>query len=225
MNSFQPYRPQYHILVEGNIAVGKSTFVKRLEHKLGLNAKVFTEPLDHWINFNGTNLLQEAYLNPSSCSFRFQTFVQLSIGVIQYQQVHQPIKIMERSLGSGRYVFTEALKVKGHLTQTEYDILNEWQQWLIQISPHTDEIVYLRASPETVLKRLKVRNRDEESGVDIEYLRLLHELHERWLISDEILSPPVRVIDMDQSLESTNEAADNLAQELTDKIFPHLLLQ
>jgi len=97
---------------------------------------------------------------------------------------------MERSLGSGRYVFTEALKARGHLNQTEYDILNAWHQWLIQISLCADEIVYLRAPPETALGRLKARNGKEESNVDIEYLRLLHKLHERWLRSDDTLSPP-----------------------------------
>ena len=211
----------YHILVEGNIAVGKSTFLNCLKENLGSNATVFTEPVELWTNFNGVNLLQEMYNDPSKNSFRFQTFVQLSIGSIQQSHVQTPVKIMERSLNSGRFIFTEAMFRLGHIDQIEYDIINEWYQWLTKISPQIDEIIYLRASPETALKRLRRRNRCGESGVSIDYLTLIHELHEKWLIS-ESSAVKVRVIDQDRSLIESLQTARDLSLELKSKDLPLL---
>jgi len=45
-------------------------------------------------------------------------------------------------------------------------------------------IIYLRTTPETCHRRLLNRNRSEESGVPLEYLRSLHSKHEEWLLSE-----------------------------------------
>ena len=70
-SSGKPHQSTYHVLVEGNIGVGKSTFLNRLKENLGNDATVFTEPVELWTNFKGTNLLQQMYDNPDRNSFRF----------------------------------------------------------------------------------------------------------------------------------------------------------
>jgi deoxyadenosine/deoxycytidine kinase len=222
MDSSGTCKSNYCALVEGNIAVGKSTFLNRLKENLGDDGRIFTEPVELWTNFKGINLLQDMYNNPSRNSFRFQTFVQLSIGSIQHQIVKPPIKVMERSLDSGRYIFTEAMFKLGHIDQIEYNIIDEWFQWLTKISPPADEIIYLRATPETALKRLQQRNRLGESGVSLEYLELIHELHEEWLMSDSN-SVKVRVIDQNQSLAESLQTADDLSAELKSKFVKNSL--
>ena len=216
----KPHQSTYHVLVEGNIGVGKSTFLNRLKENLGNDATVFTEPVELWTNFKGTNLLQQMYDNPDRNSFRFQTFVQLSIGSVQHSFVKTPVKIMERSLQSGRFIFTEAMFKLGHIDQVEYDIIDEWFQWLTKISPQIDEIIYLRASPETALKRLRQRGRIGESGVSLEYLTHIHELHEQWLQSGSN-TVKVRVIDPDRSLAESLQTADNISTEIKSKILPY----
>ena len=216
------YKSKYYVLVEGNIAVGKSTFLKRLEQNLGNNAKVLPEPIDTWTNFKGQNLLNEMYLDPAKNSFRFQTYVQLSIGSIQHKTSKKPIKIMERSLNSGRFIFTEAMFKLGHIDFMEYNIIDEWFQWLTNISPKVDEIIYLKASPEVALKRLNKRNRFGESGVSLDYLTTLHELHEKWLMSGSH-DAKIRVVDQNQSLQYSLQIADSIASEIKSKIYPHLL--
>ena len=44
-----------------------------------------------------------------------------------------------------------------------------------------DGFIYLAASPETCMRRLALRGRDEEGGVSLEYLDNLHSKHEEWL--------------------------------------------
>ena len=224
MNSPTCHKSRYYILVEGNIAVGKSTFINRLEEKLGHNATVFNEPVDKWTNLRGTNLLKEMYQDPARNSFAIQTYIQLTMAMTQQSMIYKPIKVMERSLNSGRKVFTEAMKILGHINQTEYNILDEWYQWLDHRNIPTNQIIYLRSSPDLALRRLRQRNRPEEANVNLDYLTLIHDLHENWLIHQKPrYLPPVKIIDQDQSLEETLSAADQLAIELKSKIFPHLL--
>ena len=44
-----------------------------------------------------------------------------------------------------------------------------------------DGFIYLAASPETCMRRMKLRGRGEEGGVSLEYLENLHSKHEEWL--------------------------------------------
>jgi len=46
-----------------------------------------------------------------------------------------------------------------------------------------DGFIYLAASPETCMRRMKLRGRGEEGGVSLEYLENLHAKHEEWLHS------------------------------------------
>ncbi len=45
-----------------------------------------------------------------------------------------------------------------------------------------DLIVYLRTRPEVSYGRMRARDRKEESGAPLSYLRHLHEAYEEWLI-------------------------------------------
>ena len=211
---------RYYVTVEGNIAIGKSTFITRLREQLGADAVVFNEPIDLWTNFKGVNLLNEMYNNPISRSFHIQSYIQLTMAIIQQTQVHPPIKVMERSLNSGRFIFTEVMRHQKHIDSIEYELLNEWFQWLDPQSLPTNQIIYLRASPEISMRRLRQRNRAEETPVTLEYLQLIHNLYEKWLSDSDI---PVKVINQDQDLSETLSAADELAEELKSKIYPHLL--
>lgn len=42
-------------------------------------------------------------------------------------------------------------------------------------------LVYLRTDPEVAYERIKTRNRSEEKNVTFEYIKHLHELHDKWL--------------------------------------------
>lgn len=63
-------------------------------------------------------------------------------------------------------------------------------------------LVYLRSSPETAYERTVARNRSEESGISLEYLKQLHDAHERWLMSNDerFNTIPVVVLDADKTI-------------------------
>lgn len=64
-----------------------------------------------------------------------------------------------------------------------------------------DAVVYLQTTPEVCMSRLKMRNREEEEGVPLDYLETLHACHEEWLVDRSVDCPgftddiPVLILD------------------------------
>jgi len=207
---------KYSILVEGNIASGKSTVIKLLEKKLENRAQTFIEPLSEWTNFCGENLLQKMYEDPTSNSFMFQTFVQYTMAKIQFEETPDKIKITERSLMSERYVFIEAIRTLNFISPIQYEILNVWYQFLVNKTPIVNEVIYLQTTPLIALGRLRGRNRTEEDTVSKEYLELLHTLHENWLIKRRQGDLPFKltIINQDLPLKEIEKELDIIVDRL-----------
>ena len=64
------------------------------------------------------------------------------------------------------------------LALDEWDIYAEMFGSLKRFLRYPDVMVYLRATPEVCHERTKVRGREEESGVPLDYLKRLHDEHE-----------------------------------------------
>jgi deoxyadenosine/deoxycytidine kinase len=198
----------FTILVEGNIASGKTSFLKVFEEVQ--NFEVLHEPLNKWQNVNGQDLLKSYYENTEKYGFIFQNYVLLT-QFEQFKNLNKRFRIIERSPLSGKYCFFELIKEK--LSPLESSVLAENfdiilnTPWLKKI----DLIVYLRCTPETAYKRLKLRDRDSESSVSLDLLTKLHELHENWLNKELSNVPaPVLIINADQNLTKVVSKAKNL---------------
>jgi len=206
----------YSVLIEGNIASGKTTAIKILERNLKDKVKVFEEPLQTWTNYHGANLLHQMYENPTRTAFTFQTFVQCTMAQIQFEEIKDKIKITERSLLSERFVFIEAIKSLNFIDQSQYHILIDWFNLIESKVPPVNEVIYLRTSPEIAYNRLKLRNRPEEQTVNLEYIQLLFNLYENWLIHQTFGELPfkVTIVDQDKDLESFNREMSTLTNRL-----------
>ncbi|XP_030057648.1 deoxyguanosine kinase, mitochondrial isoform X1 [Microcaecilia unicolor] len=218
--------------VEGNIAVGKSTFV-RLLGKINQEWHTVTEPLNQWQTLqtsktkeNSSNLLQMIYQDPSRWSYTFQTFSCMSRFKAQLEplsetllKTQEPVQIFERSVYSDRYVFAQNLFELGYMDEVEWAIYQDWHSFLVQQFEDRvtlDGIIYLQATPEKCLERLHGRARLEEQGVQLDYLERLHTQHEKWLTEkttevhfEHIKNIPVLVLDINKDFEdNTLEEAD-----------------
>lgn len=158
----------------------------------------------------------------------FQSYVQLSRLKVQtsppkYKTTH--VQMFERSIQNNRYCFLEVAYQNG-MHSAEYAVLDKWYRWFRENADISLDLigiylyifvdfafdgfiftVYLRSSPETVFKRTMERGRPEETGITLEYLKQLHQNHERWLMSNDerFNTIPVLVLDADKTLEEIYE--------------------
>ncbi|XP_074837996.1 deoxyguanosine kinase, mitochondrial isoform X2 [Carettochelys insculpta] len=233
--------PGRRLAIEGNIAVGKSTFV-RLLGKTFPEWQMATEPVSKWQKIQASssreassqnfgNLLEMVYQEPSRWSYTFQTYSCMSRLKAQLEplsekllKTRESVQIFERSVYSDRYIFAKNLFELGHLAEIEWAIYEDWHTFLLQ--EFADRIalhgfLYLQATPEKCLERLHRRGRPEERKIQLAYLEQLHTQHENWLVKkttevhfDNLKNAPVLVLDVNCDFE--NDPAEQ--KELMRKV-------
>ncbi|KAI4320193.1 hypothetical protein MLD38_033699 [Melastoma candidum] len=178
------------LCVEGNISVGKTTFLQRIANEtLELRdlVEVVPEPISKWqdIGPDHFNILDAFYADPRRYAYTFQNYVFVT-RVMQERESSggvKPLRLMERSVFSDRMVFVRAVHEAKWMNEMEISIYDSWFDPVVSCLPGLipDGFIYLRASPDTCHKRMMLRKRAEEGGVTLDYLRDLHEKHESWL--------------------------------------------
>lgn len=191
----------FTVLVEGNIGSGKTTFLKHFE-KLQDKICVVTEPVEKWRNFDGINLLELLYTDSDRWVVPFQSYVTLTMLQSHMLPSEKPIKLMERSIYSSKYVFAKNMFKTGRIHIGMYKILQAWYDFLeTTMKIRVDLIVYLRTTPEVVYERIQRRARAEERSIPLEYLQQLHALHEEWLVINQGYGTKVITLDADMDMD------------------------
>ena len=178
------------VYIEGNIGTGKTTLLSLINsnkssYNILRDSSIIYEPVDEWIRLkdsDGCNILDKFYGNQSRWSFTFQINSFLSRRA-SIETCTSNIKIIERSVYSDKNCFAKNCYNNGNMTELEYKIYNRWFDWLSNTKEDKEpqKFIYLKTSPEICYDRILKRNREEESGITIEYLEQIHNLHEEWL--------------------------------------------
>ncbi|XP_004393483.1 PREDICTED: thymidine kinase 2, mitochondrial isoform X2 [Odobenus rosmarus divergens] len=172
------------ICVEGNIASGKTTCLEFFSNTAGIEGLMYRDAC-RW-------------------GLTLQTYVQLTMLDHHTRPQASPVRLMERSIHSARYIFVENLYRSGKMPEVDYVILSEWFDWIVRnIDVSVDLIVYLRTTPETCYQRLRLRCREEETVIPLDYLNAIHHLYEEWLIQGGLfpVAAPVLVIEADHDVQ------------------------
>jgi len=203
------------ISIEGNIATGKSTFIKILEEASETEDwEITPEPVSQWTQIDGEqssggNLLELFYNDPKRWSYTFQSYALLSRMRLQREPFGPTCqaRLSERSIHSDRYIFARNCFETGLMTETEWAIYQEWSTYLLNSlgELQLDGFIYLRADPATCAGRMAKRGRPEEQGVTIDYLNQLHDKHEAWLhkreFSNENIMQDIPILEIDCNME------------------------
>ncbi|XP_035399389.1 thymidine kinase 2, mitochondrial isoform X2 [Cygnus atratus] len=178
---------------------------------------VLTEPVNKWRNVHGHNILGLMYQDASRWGITLQSYIQLTMLEQHVRPMVSPVRMMERSIHSAKYIFVENLYRSGKMPEVDYVVLSEWFDWIQNNTDVTvDLIVYLQTSPEVCYERLKRRCREEEKIIPLEYLEAIHQRYEEWLIKHTLckVSCPVLVIgadhDMQKMIEKCEEHRDQI---------------
>lgn len=183
-------------IVEGNIGVGKTTLLDSLE-ELGYNVVREFEDLfedKYIIDGKEHNILDLFYSDRKKYAFLLQTASLLSrhsnfekaAGYLEESSSEKEIVFVERSVLTDVMVFEATLYEEGIINDAEHGIYKDLAMEKIgqldkTLESYSKIFIYLRATPQTCLKRIRTRNRDGEDTIDLEYLTDLHNKHEKWL--------------------------------------------
>lgn len=206
------------IFVEGNVGVGKTTFLEILEQYL--QVKVIPEPVKLWQNIDNHNLLEQFFLNGQRWAYTLQSYI-LTTQIDQLNNADAcQVRVVERSVYSGRYCFAKVAHEIGTMDDLEWALYKKlWNREAVNLDPKLFGFIYLRASPSVCYDRIKNRNRREERFISLSYLQDLEKKQEDWLmhrsdIDDELSKIPVLVLDASFDLRTDNVLRQHYAQEV-----------
>ena len=159
-----------HIVVEGPIGCGKTTLATRLAERIG--GKVLLE--DPKANpFLGQFYRDmRRYALPTQLFFLFQRVQQLE-GLRQPDLFAKPI-VADFTLAK------DPLFARLTLDDAEYQLYSKIYDHVRPQAPVPDLVVYLQASVDTLVQRVKKRGNPIETGIDDEYLRRLSDAYTRY---------------------------------------------
>ena len=164
------------VAVAGNIGVGKTTFTKIVSKHFGWEA--LYESVDD------NPYLDDFYNDMERWSFNLQIYFlqnrfagqiklnKVSFGIIQDRTIYEDVEIFARNL----YLMNFMSK-RDWLTYRS--LFTNMTRYLRK----PDLIVYLKASTDTLISRIKNRSRDCESEISSEYLHSLNVSYEKWISS------------------------------------------
>jgi len=197
------------ILLEGNIAAGKSTVGNVL--KASGRFDFIEEPVDTWQSGFASNLLEAFYRDMNRWAFTFQTLAFLTRAKTWNEALartsHSRV-VLERSLLTDRYVFATNAHRLGAMSDVEWQVYCAlWDLVVSNYNVEPDCVLYYRTPADVCLERIAVRGRDEETGIALQYLQQLEALHDDWLLEHPraVILDGTRQWTADEIVETANE--------------------
>ena len=185
---------QQFIGIAGLIGAGKSTLAAALGEHLGL--PVYYEPVAD------NAYLADFYKAPDRYGFQMQIYL-LNRRFQQHQEIiwRGQGGVQDRTIYEDA-IFAKTLMQQGMIDARDYDTYLQLFKHMSHFMCRPNLIIYLDLTPERSLERIKLRARDVEAGIPIDYLRLLHQGYEEF-IADIARSIPVIRVPWDEFQETS----------------------
>ena len=101
--------------------------------------------------------------------------------------------IQDRSIYEDREIFARNLKDLNFMSSRDWSTYTSLFDDMVQFIREPDLIIYLKASTQTLIGRIKNRNRVYEKDISSEYIHSLNIYYEKWI--SKIESDKVLIID------------------------------
>jgi deoxyadenosine/deoxycytidine kinase len=186
-----------HIIIslDGNIGAGKSTLLAEIRNKLH-DVHIVDEPVGQWTalkNAEGKNLLELFYEDKKRWAYTFQNCailtrlknIQDAVENLDSTMKGPQVIITERSVLTDKHVFAEMLHDAGDIDPLEWELYESWFNIFGKKYP-VRGIVYVSTSANTSKDRIKIRNRQGEDRIGLDYLDALDSQHKKWVENTNI---------------------------------------
>ncbi|HIF49705.1 MAG TPA: deoxynucleoside kinase [Cytophagales bacterium] len=164
-----------HIVISGNIGVGKTTLAEKLAKKY--NWKILLEEVDN------NPYLDDFYKSMKNWSFHLQIFF-LNSRFKQIQNISKTNStiIQDRSIYEDYEVFTKNLFDSGILLKREFENYKRLYNTILEYVKVPDLLIYIRnKNINNIVNNIKKRNRKFEKNINTEYLKNLNNYYENWI--------------------------------------------
>ncbi len=173
--SVSPGAPSgYFLAVAGNIGVGKTELTLRLSEELGWSA--FFEPViqNPYLDAFYDNMARWSFhLQIYFLSERFKSQVEIGRGARPF--------IQDRTIYEDAEIFARTLHDQGSMTDVDYQNYVALFHVLMDYLRKPDVILYLRATPAELMKRIAKRGRPSEQTITIDYIARLNHAYDDWM--------------------------------------------
>jgi deoxyadenosine/deoxycytidine kinase len=161
------------VVVAGNIGSGKTTLTNKLSEKL--NWKPYFESVQD------NPYLADFYENMSRWSFPLQVyFLTHRFNTHKLIESGMGSSIQDRSIYEDANIFAKSLFETGDLDARDYENYCSLYESMIQyLSPPT-LMIFLKRSVPKLTERIKLRGRDYEQAIPIDYLTKLNQYYDEW---------------------------------------------
>jgi deoxyadenosine/deoxycytidine kinase len=164
----------YFLAVAGNIGAGKTELTLRLSEELGWAA--YFEPVIQ------NPYLDAFYENMARWSFHLQIYFLSERFKAQVEIGKSPLSfIQDRTIYEDAEIFARTLHEQGSMTDVDYKNYVALFECMVSFLRKPDLILYLKASPETLMGRIARRGRASESAIQIDYIERLNRAYEEWM--------------------------------------------
>ena len=167
-------KTDYFVGIAGNIGVGKTTMTDIIANHFGWQA--------HYESVMDNPYLDKFYHDMKRWSFHLQIYFLSNRFKTHKEMIQMPgSAILDRTIYEDVEIFARNLYEMGNMDKTDWEnycaLFTEMTSYLK--SP--DLIIYLRASVDTLITRIKARSRDYEKTIDPEYLYRLNVSYDQWI--------------------------------------------
>ena len=199
------------ISVDGNIGVGKSTFLDHLIefYKDDPTVVILKEPVEKWSTLmdpdTDSSLLESYYASPITYAFPFQVYAFQTIiqSIDEAIAAHPECRtlICERSILSSCEVFAKMLHDHEIMNPLEYQIYLNMFSLVPNIEKYIPvKLFYLRLDAYTCHERVMERERKGEDDISMDYLEECNLYFEKWL-KDTKIEYRIHDLEMEPKLE------------------------
>ncbi|WP_432353709.1 deoxynucleoside kinase [Sporosarcina sp. A2] len=173
------------ISVEGPIGVGKSTLSKSISDTRQFH--LLMEIVDE------NPFLNKFYDDIEEWSFQTEMFF-LCNRYKQLGDIQKHYLAKDKPVVADYHIFKNLIFAQRSLSESDYVKYEQIYNILTAGMPVPNVIVYLHASLDTLMKRIAMRGRDYERGMDPKYLRQLSEDYDTFIDRFERMHPEIPVL-------------------------------
>ncbi|HAV92798.1 TPA: deoxynucleoside kinase [candidate division WOR-3 bacterium] len=178
--------PYKFIAVEGVIGVGKTTLATKLAKYY--KGEVILEPVEE------NPFLDKFYKNVEGFAFQTQIFFLFA----RYNQMKslKQTKIFFDMLVSDYMFDKDRIFANLNLDENEFQLYEHILKFIEKDITSPDLVIYLQASPEVIMERIKKRSRSFEQDISIEYINELSRNYSNFFTYYK--SCPVLIVNVDE---------------------------